>query len=454
MRTLDMTQGKPYSQILRFAGPLFVGTLFQQVYNLVDTMIVGYGVGDSAVAAIGATSALYAVIVFLATGMNSGFGVIISRLFGAGKEDENRKAFATMVILDILVTVVLTIFSLPLLHSMLQWLDTPEEIYTMAYDYIFVILIGMIATIAYNFGAGFLRAIGNSQTPLYFLILSCGLNIAMDCLFVFGLHLGVVGAALATVIAEAFSAVCCIGYILKHYKIFLPRRTDWIPDSTLIREMLGTGVSMGLMLSVFSMGSIILQKGINQLGTDLITAHTASRRIYEVLMMPLSTIATATATFVSQNYGAGKMSRINEGMKQTTMIQLAWSAFSIMVAYLFGGKMIELLIGTSSGEIISNAVLNLRVCTVFFLPLGILLTLRNAMQPLGNKVAPVISSSIELFVKVIFSYMIIPRMGYAGVVITEPIIWVICCVYLLVIYKMEDKKYSVSKGVEERYEFT
>ncbi|MCD8074624.1 MAG: MATE family efflux transporter [Lachnospiraceae bacterium] len=447
MKTLDMTQGKPFSLILRFAIPLLIGTLFQQVYNLVDTMIVGYGLDENAVGAIGATSALYSVIVYFATGMNNGFGVILARLFGGKQYDQMKKAFASMILLDAAISLTLTVIALPLLRPLLTLLDTPADIFDQAYQYIFVIIAGMITTIAYNMGAGFLRAVGNSRTPLYFLILSCGINLSLDCLFVLVLSWGVAGAAMATVIAQAVSAFCCIAFIVRHYGEFLPEKSDWKPEWALVCEMLNTGLSMGLMSSVVSLGSIVLQRGINQLGTTLVTAHTASRRIYEMLMMPLSTIGSAAATFVSQNYGAGERDRIRVGIRQVAAVQLLWSLFSVLVAFTLGRQLIHLLIGTTDTAIIENAALNLRVCTLFFFPLGLLLMLRNAMQPMGHKIAPVVSSSIELLVKVIFSLSLVPRMGYLGVVITEPIIWVLCFVYLLVIYIVSDKKEAKKGGL-------
>ena len=306
-RTLDMTTGKPLKLIIQFAIPLFIGTLFQQAYNIIDTMIAGYNLGDEAIAAIGATSALYSLIVSFANGLNSGYGIVVSRIFGAKEYDKLRKAVAAMVLLDVGITIVLTLLVLPLLRAFLGFLSTPEEIFEQAYQYIFVIMAGMVTTIAYNMCAGFLRAIGNSRVPLYFLIISCILNLGMDMLFIMGFGMGVMGAGLATVIAQAVSALLCMAYIWRKYPDFLPKRGEWKPERGLMAEMLSTGLSMGTMLSIFAIGSIILQRGINHLGTGIITAHTAARRIIEIFMMPLSTISTATSTFVGQYFGAGKM---------------------------------------------------------------------------------------------------------------------------------------------------
>lgn len=434
MKTKDMTTGAPINLILQFAVPMFIGTLFQQAYNFVDTMIVGRELGEPAVAAIGATTALYSVLVYFAIGMNNGYGIIISRLFGSKQYEGLKKAAATMISLNLAVTLALTAFALPALRLFLRLLDTPEDIFLQAYSYIFVILAGMTATVSYNMGAGFMCAVGNSRTPLYFLILSCGLNAGMDALFVIVMKMGVAGAAMATVIAQGVSAALCLMYIGRHYAGFLPEKKDWKPQRSLTAEMFSTGISMGLMLSVFSLGSIILQRGINHLGIQIVAAHTASRRIYELLVMPLGTIASANATFTGQNFGAKQYDRIKKAMRQVMGLELLWSVFSVAAAYMAGTHLIRLLMGETDAAVMKNALLNLKVCTLFFFPLGALLVLRSAVQSMGCKISPVVSSTIELAVKVLFCIFLIPKMGYMGVVITEPIIWVVCAVFMGVIY--------------------
>lgn len=429
-----MTKGEPIWLILRFAIPLFIGTLFQQAYYFVDTMIVGQGLGSQAVAAMGVTASLYAVLIYFANGLNSGYGIVISRMFGAGDGEGIQKAAAAMILLDAAAALALTVLILPALKPLLHLLHTPEDIFSQAYTYIFVVFAGMAATIAYNMGAGFMRAVGNSTTPLYFLILSCGLNAGLDALFIFGMGMGVAGAALATVLAEAVSAVLCLIYICRNYTEYLPQKEDWRLKRDLIGEMLGTGLSMALMQSLFSLGSIILQKGINHLGTWIITAHTASGRISEMLMMPLSMIAAANAAFVGQNFGAGQYGRIRKTMRQIIGLELLWSLASVLIAYTAGAFCIRLLLGEPDAFILKNAVLNLKVCTLFFFPLGILLALRNALQPMGVKAPPVISSAMELLIKILFCVLWIPRLGYWGVVITEPVIWIICAAFLGVVY--------------------
>ncbi len=439
-RTSDMTTGNPLKRILLFALPLFIGTMFQQVYSLVDTVIAGHNLGDNAVAAIGATSALYSVVLYFAVGLNSGYGIIIARLYGKKDIPKLKNAFATMLILNVGITLLLTVTVLPLLDKLLRILDTPKEIFSQAHEYIFIIFAGLTATILYNMCAGFLRAVGNSRTPLYFLIFSCGLNSLLDWIFIAELGMGVAGAAYATVIATVVSAVAGLWYIIRTYPDFLPGLGDLKPDKELIREMFSTGLSMALMNSVFALGSIILQKAINALGTALIAANTASRRIYEFLMMPLSTTATATATFTSQNFGAGKTDRITAAIRKVLVIEVAWSVFSALLSLTAGKALIGLILGTTDSTVISNGYLNLTMSTLFFFPLGVLLVMRMSMQSIGYKVAPVISSTIELGVKTLSSLRYVPRFGYKAVAATEPVTWVLCALFLVVIYRATYRK--------------
>ena len=430
----NMTEGNPVRIIMAFAVPLFIGNVFQQIYNLVDTMIAGHFLGDGAIAAIGATSVLYSLLMNLAWGLNNGYCIILSRIFGGGDREDFRSGAATMIKLNLGIGILLTVVSVAFLKPMMRLLLTPEEVFDQSYLYIVIILGGMITTIAYNGCAGFLRAIGNSRTPLYFLILSSLLNLTLDTVFVVLLHTGIAGAAFATVIAQAVSALLCMGYIFRNYKEYLPRLSDWKINRELSAEMFSTGFSMALMQCVFSLGSVILQRSINALNTNIITAHTAARRVYEMLMIPMTTISSATSTFVGQNYGAKKYHRIVEANRKMLLVQLAWSVFSILVCWTLGSPLIVLLTATKNKEIIENALLNLRLSTACFFPLGALFILRYSMQAMGHKVLPVLSSTIELVVKVISAAALVPALGYLGVAVTEPVIWCLCALFLGIFY--------------------
>ena len=430
----NMTEGDPVRLILTFAVPLFIGNIFQQVYSLVDTMIAGHFLGDGAIAAIGATSVLYSLLMNLAWGLNNGYCVVLSRLFGSGSKEQFRRGAAAMIKLNLGIGVLLTVVSVAFLKPAMRLLLTPADVFDQSYLYIVIILGGMLTTIAYNGCAGFLRAMGNSRTPLWFLILSSLLNLGLDSLFVILLHTGIAGAALATVIAQAVSAALCGVYIFRNYREYLPRASDWKIDGELSAEMFTTGFSMAMMQCVFSLGSVVLQRSINALDTDIITAHTASRRVYEMLMIPMSTVSSATSTFVGQNYGAKRYRRIREANRKMLLVELIWSVFSILVCWTLGRPLVILLTATENEEIIANALLNLRLSTACFFPLGALFILRYSMQAMGHKVLPVLSSTIELVVKIISAAVLVPAIGYLGVAVTEPVIWCMCALFLAVFY--------------------
>lgn len=432
--TVNMTEGSPVRLIMAFAVPLFIGNIFQQIYSLADTMIAGRFLGDQAIAAIGATSSIYSLLMNITWGLNNGCCIVLSRAFGAGEGKTFKKAVAVMMELNLAIALVLTAFFLVFLRPAMVLLHTPEDIFGQAWLYIVVILAGTVTTVAYNACAGYLRAMGNSRTPLYFLILSSLLNLALDVFFIVILKSGIAGAAWATVIAEAVSAVLCGVYIYKNYKEYLPEAQDFRPQGDMIKEMLSTGLSMSLMQSVFSLGSVVMQSAINSLGTAVITAHTASRRIYEMLMVPMTCVSSADSTFVGQNYGAKKYRRIAEANRKMLAVEFLWSVFSIAVSWMFGRSLAIWLTSTTNETIISNALLNLRMSTACFFPLGALFVLRYSMQAMGHKVLPVLSSMIELAVKVISAVVFVPKFGYLGVTVTEPAIWCMCAVFLGIFY--------------------
>lgn len=429
-----MTEGPILSTILLFAVPMLIGNVFEQGYNLVDTMISGHYLGDQAIAAIGATSAIYSLLMSIVWGMNNGFCIMLARSFGAGDMKRFKNAVATTLVLDLGVAVVMTSAFIAFLKPVMKLLKTPDEIFNRAYTYIVIILVGLVGTILYNMCAGYLRSIGNSKVPLYFLIVSSVLNLSMDVIFIIIFKMGIAGTALATIIAQAVSGVGSLIYILKNYQEYLPQKEDFRLQGALVSEMLTMGLSMALMQSVFSIGSVIMQRAINQLGTEIITAHTSAKRIYEMLMIPMGSFSTSNATFVGQNYGARKLARIRTSNKLMFLVEFCWSALSIIAAWTVGKYLIVWLAGTSEKVIVDNAYLMLRIATACFAPLGCLFVLRNAMQSMGHKVLPVLSSSIELGFKVVSATWIVPKLGYLGVAITEPITWIVCPLFLFIFY--------------------
>lgn len=434
MKVRDMTEGEPVRLILGFAVPLFIGNVFQQLYSLADTMIAGHSLGDGAIAAIGATSSIYTLIIYFASGLNSGYAILVTQRFGSHDSEGFKRAAGAMLILNLAGAALLTALAMLVLVPMMRFLNTPPAIFDEAYTYISIICGGMVTTLVYNMLASYLRAMGNSRTPLYFLMLSCLLNLSLDALFIMVLHMGVAGAALATVIAQAVSGLLCALYILRNYREYLPEPRHFAPDRVLIGEMLSTGLAMAMMQCVFAIGSVILQRAINGLGKTqgeyIITAHTAARRLIDILMMPLGTLSAAASTFVGQNWGAGRLSRVKEGLRKTLILEVCWGVIAAVLAYGFGEGVIRLMTGTMDVRVLENAVMNLRINFLFYPELGVLVCLRTSMQAMGQKIAPLFSSSLELAVKVVFSLWVIPVYGYVSASLTEPLTWLMCMLLL------------------------
>lgn len=430
----DMTTGDPVRLILAFAVPLFIGNIFQQVYNMVDTVVVGHHLGDQAIAAIGATSSLYSLIINFAGGLNSGYGIIVTQSFGAQDKRKMKQAIAGMMLLDLVISLTLSILTLLCLPRLMVFMNTPESVFQQSYTYIAIICGGMAATIGYNMFAAILRAMGNSRSPLYFLILSSLLNIVLDLLFVMVFELGIAGAAIATVISQCVSAVACGIYTLGNYREYLPEKADFRVPGAMLRNLFSTGIAMALMSCMVDLGNVIYQRANNLLGERIIAAYAAARKLLIIMLQPLATIAVANSTFTGQNWGAGKVDRIQSTLKKVLLMEVGWGLFAAGIIYLFGAQLIQFTTGTSDPEVIRNAVMSLRIHFSMFPVLGILFCMRNTMQAMGLKLAPVLSSCIELAMKLLAATVLIPRMGFLGTCITEPISWCLMVAFLTAAY--------------------
>ena len=452
MKTTDMTVGKPLRIILAFAIPIFIGNIFQQIYSVVDTMVAGYNLGDAAIAAIGATSSLYGLIINLAWGMNSGFALVVTRSFGAHDEDTLKKAIAGTMLLDGVVTVVVTALSLCFLRPLMRLMNTPESIFADAYGYMLIICIGIAGAVAYNMFSSLLRSVGNSVTPLYFLIVSSVANIVLDLLFVAVLHWGVAGAAAATVAAEVLSALLSGVYFFRHYRAILPARDDFRLSAGMLRDFLTNALAMAFLYCVVDLGYVFFQSANNRLGDAIIAAHTAARRIISIMMAPLGTISGAAATFIGQNWGAGRRDRVREGLKQEIMLAVAWGVFACGVIYLCGEWLVRFTTGSNDALTIQNAVMSLRIHLPFYPSLGVLLALRTAMQAVNIKIPPVLSSAMELGMKILAAFFLIPSYGFLGTCVTEPITWVLCAIFLSVVYCAKRSYFYEAKRGEPNYD--
>lgn len=419
-----LTEGSPARLIIGFAIPLLLGNVFQLFYSLADTRIVGETLGENALAALGATAAINTVIIGFLNGLTNGFALLTARFFGAKDEKNMRRTVAATLVLGFATAVVLTFLSLVFLDPLLHLLNTPDEIFVQAKAYIRIILAGMAITMCYNICAAVLRAVGDTVTPLVFLIISTFINIALDLLFIKGFGGGVEGAAYATLIAQLLSVVLCIVYIFRKYHILIPDRASFGFSAKLAGDMYATGLSMGLMISLVGIGTVIIQGAINIFGTDIIVSHTASRKISDMFMLPISVFGASAATFAGQNYGAGKIKRVKQGIYSATIITWVWSAVVITVAYAFTPFLVHFITGIDNAEIIDVSRKYLWVNTPFYFILDIVIVFRNALQGVGDKITPILSSILELIGKFAVAMALAPRLGYFGVMISEPLVWI------------------------------
>ena len=434
-RNVDLMNGPIFKSLFIFMLPILVSCLFQQLYNTVDTMIVGNVLGDTALAAIGACGAIYELLVGFGIGIGNGLAIVAARAYGAGDDDQLKQTVAGSIVIGIIASAVITLAGAVGLHPLLELLDTPAEILEDAYGYIIIIDFGVIVMFAYNLCAGLLRAIGNSFMPLVFLILSSVLNVILDLWFIAALGMGVAGAGVATVISQGVSVALCILYVFRSARLLLPEKKHFHVESRLYWELFSQSISMGLMSSIVSAGSVVLQYGINGLGTLTIAGHTAARKLFSFTSMPLISMANAGSTFVSQNRGATQPERVRKGMRTMYLCSVVIMAAEVVLMQLFARQLVQLISGSSAPLVLENGARYLMWNAPFYAVLGVLLCTRYALQSLGQKVLPLFSSVIELVGKVIFVLVFIPRYAYNAVILCEPIIWCFMAAYLVAVYR-------------------
>ena len=354
---VDFLNGPIIKSLVLFAVPMLISSIFQQLYNMVDTMIIGHYLGDDSLAAMGACSSIYSLVVGFTLGIGSGMSIVNARSFGAGDMDKLKRSVASAICIGFGIAMIATFLGGAVLRPLLEILNTPENIIDEAYAYVSTIVAGALATVAYNISSGMLRAIGNSFMPLVFLIISSILNVILDILLIVQFSMGVSGAAIATVVSQGVSAVLCVIYIIKKTPILVPKKEHFKFDGELWKELLGQGISMALMGSIVSIGTVILQYGINGFGSMIIVAHMAARKIYSLFCMAINVTSMAVSTFVSQNKGAGNRERIVKVMKYAYIYDVIVAGLITLALWAFGEQMIIWLTGTSDPVVLENGVL-------------------------------------------------------------------------------------------------
>lgn len=422
---LNLTEGKPLKLILLFAIPIFFGNLFQILYSLVDTKIVGSILGEEALASVGAVSILYTLLTGFFNGLTLGFGVVTARFYGSGDVKGLQKSVAGSILLGFVTATGIILFVVIFLRQILMFLNVPAEQLAMAESYITILVWGMFVTLAYNLCANMLRAIGDSVTPLIFLVIAAFTNVGLDYLFILVLNMGVPGAAIATLLSQFLSVTLCLIRIYKGFPLLHISRADFVLTRQQMVFLYQSGLSMGLMSSLVNFGTLVLQSGINQLGQSIIVAHTAARKMFEIWGLPISVLGSAMATYCSQNYGAGKYDRIRRGMRDVLIVGAVWDSLVILQAHTIAPYLIGFIASTDNEEILYWGSMYLRVDMSFWFICLFIIILRNSMQGFGDHKTPILSSFIELVGKLVFTFVFVRIFGYWGIIWTEPVAWIL-----------------------------
>ena len=430
--TPDMLHGPIWGSMVSFAIPVFLSMLFQSLYSMTDSFIVGHALGENAYAAVGAGATVCELFIVFATGVGLGMSMIIARYFGANDPDRMKQSSVACIVIGLFFSIIGTIIGLFFLEHVLVLLNTPDEIFADAYAYSKIILINIFACFFYNMFCGMLKALGNSFIPLLYLIFSSLLNIVLDLIFVVVLHQGVPGVAKATALAQVISALFCGFYILKKCPSLIPEKRHFRVELSLYMDILLTSISMGMMNAIVMFGTLTLQYAINSLGTLTIVAHTAARKLYSLGSLPMSAICSSVSMFVSQNFGAKQFDRIHMSLRHSYVFSFIYALVIFILYSLFARPALGLITGSDNELILTNGVRYLCFGSPFFSVLGVLVAVRNALQAIGSKILPILSSVIELVGKIIFTFIFVPKFGYLAVILCEPLIWCAMTIELVI----------------------
>ncbi|MDR1278672.1 MAG: MATE family efflux transporter, partial [Treponema sp.] len=421
--TKNLTVGNPALLILSFAVPLLIGNLFQQFYNMADAIIVGRTIGMNALAAVGCTGSINFLVLGFMMGFTQGAAIITSQRFGAGDERGIRVSFAVSILLGVLISVVLMAVSISTAKPLLRFLRTPAEILDAAYSYIIIIYWGIPAALLFNILANIMRSVGDSHTPLIFLVIACGINIVLDLVFILVFHAGVEGAAWATVIAQLVSGLLCIPVILKKLPILRIRREDWKFSAGEVWAHFKMALPVGFQMSIIALGIVAVSFALNKLGTTSVAAFTAAQKIDQLAGMPLGSFGLAMTTYSAQNYGARKIGRIRKGVFQCSLMSCSFSIFMGLVFLFFGRPLAAIFLGRESEEALSMAYSYLLINGSCYLPLSLLFIFRQTLQGLGDSLTPTAAGIMELMMRTFAAIILGEYFGFTGICFSSPLAW-------------------------------
>ena len=452
--TNDLTRGSPAKQILFFTIPLLIGNLFQQFYSMADTMIVGRTIGVEALAAVGATGSISFLIIGFSQGLTSGFAVITAQRFGAGDMDGVRKSVTSGILLGAGITVILTAVSVPLARSVLELMQTPEDILDDAHAYIAVIFAGIGASVMFNLLSNIIRALGDSRTPLLFLAAACVLNIGLDFVLILWCSMGVAGAAVATVFSQLVSGGLCLLYMFRRFPVLRLQRRDWIPERRMLLNESRVGLPMGFQMSIIAIGAMILQIALNRLGSTAIAGFIAAQKIDQLANQPMMSFGITMATYAAQNYGAGNMRRIRAGVRRCILMSVGFSIVCGGALILAAKPMAGLFVGADQPEVLDYVQTYLLLNASLYFLLALLFIFRYTLQGLGKSLFPTIAGVAELLMRTLAALVLANIWGYAGVCLSNPIAWFgalipLTTAYVLTIRRLPDTEGLAAPAVPE-----
>ncbi len=448
--TKDMTAGSPMKLILGFLIPMLFGLLFQQFYNMMDTIIVGKYLGVRALASVGSTGSLNFMIIGFCMGICSGFAIPVAQKFGEKNEVMMRRYVANSGWLTAGFSVIMTGIVCLLCSRILVWMRTPADIIDGAYAYIFVIFLGIPATCLYNMVSGIIRSMGDSTTPLFFLLISSLMNVALDLFTILVLGMGVAGAAWATILSQAVSGILCLLYMRKKYTILKMEKDQWKPDIRAMKTLCAMGIPMGLQYSITAIGSVVIQTAVNTLGSVAVASVTAGSKVSMFFCCPFEAMGATMATYGGQNVGARKLNRIREGMKSCIFLGAGYALTAFVVLYFFSDTIALLFVDRAETEILANARRFLLINSAMYFPLSLVNIVRFMIQGLGYSRLAILAGVCEMAARSLVGFCLVPVFGYGGACLANPAAWVAADLFLIPAYLHVMKRLrSLMPGADE-----
>lgn len=441
--TRDMTTGSPMKLILGFSIPLLFGFLFQQFYNVVDLIIVGRFLGVDALAGVGATGSVNFLVIGFCMGVCNGFAIPVAHKFGAKDYSGMRQFVANSVWLSAFFAIIMTTVVSLFCRNILTWMDTPEDIFDKSYIYILIIFLGIPATFLYNMLSGIIRSMGDSKTPLFFLVLSSCLNIGLDLLLIAVFHVGIAGAAIATVVSQLVSGLLCLVYMIKKFEILHITKEEWKINPAHMKTLCSMGIPMGLQYSITAIGSVILQTAVNGLGSVAVASVTAANKVSMFFACPFDALGSTMATYGGQNVGAKKLDRLGKGLRSSCILGMIYSVGAFIFLYFFGTQLVSLFVDGGEAEIMANARMMLLFNSATYIPLALVNIIRFLIQGMGFSAFAILAGVFEMIARTLAGLLLVPAFGFVGVCLASPLAWVLADVFLIPAYIHVRKKLEI-----------